>query len=63
MELVGVDLDASADLNATEYAEVAGAELVSCTDLDSGYGKRMERNCDSRRKSGRGQHQRSPSCE
>ena len=36
MELVLVELDAGAELNATEYADVVSAELIGGTDLDSG---------------------------
>jgi hypothetical protein len=54
IELVDVKLDAIAELDATEYAEVTGTELVCSTDLGSGRGRRMESGCDGRRKSGQG---------
>jgi hypothetical protein len=56
MELVVVELD------ATVYVEVAGAELVSGTDLGSGRGKRMECGRDDRGEVGtrRGWHRWSP---
>jgi hypothetical protein len=38
MELAVVALDAGLELNVTEYTEVAGAELVSGTNLGSGRG-------------------------
>jgi hypothetical protein len=36
MELVVIELDTSAELDATKCAEVTSAELVSATDLNSG---------------------------
>jgi hypothetical protein len=42
MELVVVELNAGLELDAMEYAEVAGAELDSGTDLGSGHSRRME---------------------
>jgi hypothetical protein len=42
------------ELNATEYAEVVGAEFIGGTDLGSVYGRRMERGRDGRCESGRG---------
>ena len=41
--LVDAELDASAELDATECAEVADAELVGSTNLGNGRGKRIER--------------------
>jgi hypothetical protein len=46
-----VELDAGAELNATECSEVADAELNGGTDHGSGHGRRMERDRDGRRKS------------
>jgi hypothetical protein len=48
MELVLVELDAIAELDSTEYSEAAGAELVGGTNLNSGRGRRMERDRDGR---------------
>jgi hypothetical protein len=54
MELVVVELDISAELDATECAEIAGAKLIGGTDLGSGRGRWMERNRDGRREYRRG---------
>jgi hypothetical protein len=51
MELVIVELDAGAELNAMECAKVAGAELIGGTDLGSGCGRWMERGRDEKRES------------
>jgi hypothetical protein len=56
MELVVVELDAGAELDATECAEVADAELVGDTDLVSVHSKRMEHGRDGRHESGRERH-------
>jgi hypothetical protein len=65
MEVVVVELDTDADLDAMECAEVAGTKLVGGTDLGSGRGRWMKRNRDGRREYrrvgvwlGRGQLQR-----
>jgi hypothetical protein len=42
MELILVELDAGAELDATECSEVVGAKLGGGTDLGSGCGRRME---------------------
>ena len=47
-----MELDTGMELDATEYAEVAGAELGGGTDLGSGRGRWMERSCDGRREYG-----------
>jgi hypothetical protein len=49
MELVLVELNTGAELDATESAEVAGAKIVGYMDLGSGRGKRMERGRNGRR--------------
>jgi hypothetical protein len=49
MELVLVELEAGAELDVTECAEVAGAKIVGCTDLSSSSGRRMERGRGGRR--------------
>jgi hypothetical protein len=46
MELIVVEIDTGAELDATECAEVAGAELVAGIDLGSGRGRWMERSHD-----------------
>ena len=56
MEVVFVELDNGVELDAIEYREVAGAELISGTDLGSGRGKRMECGRDGRRESRWGRH-------
>jgi hypothetical protein len=43
MDLVVVELNAVAELDTTEYVEVAGAELIGGMDLISGRGRQMER--------------------
>jgi hypothetical protein len=48
MELVVVELDTNAELDATECAEVVGAEL------GNGHGRWMERNSDGRHEYGQG---------
>jgi hypothetical protein len=53
MELVLVEHNAGVELDATEYAEVIGAELVGSTELGSGRGRQMERGHDGRRESRR----------
>jgi hypothetical protein len=42
MELVAVELNTRAELDATECVEVAGAELVGGMDLGSGHGGRCD---------------------
>jgi hypothetical protein len=54
MELILVELDAGTEyVDATECAEVTGAELIGDTDLSNGRGRRMERGRDGRHESGR----------
>ena len=38
MELVVVELDTNAELDATEYAEVVGTEVIGGTNLGNGRG-------------------------
>jgi hypothetical protein len=52
MELVLVEHNAGVEIDATEYAEVTGAELVGSTKLGSGRGRQMEHGHDGRRESG-----------
>ena len=49
-----MELDTGAELDATECAEVAGAELISVTNLDSGRDRWMEHSRDGRREYERG---------
>jgi hypothetical protein len=56
MDLVVVELNAAVELDTTEYAEVAGVELVGGTDLVNGRGRLMERDRDRRRESWLGRH-------
>jgi hypothetical protein len=42
MELVAVELNTRAELDATECVEVAGAELVGGMDLGSGHDGRCD---------------------
>jgi len=49
MELVLVELDTGAELDVTECAKIAGAELGGGTDLGSGCGRWMGRSRDRRR--------------
>ena len=56
MELVVVELDACAELDATEHAEVASAELIGGMDLGSGSDRRMERGRDGRHEFQQGRH-------
>jgi hypothetical protein len=51
MELVLVELDAGAELDATECLEVADAEPINDMDLDCGRDRRMERSRNRRYKS------------
>jgi hypothetical protein len=51
MELIAVELD------ATDYVEVTGAELVGGTNLDSGRSRRMEHGHDRKRESRRERHE------
>ena len=51
MELVLVELDTGAELDVTECAKIAGAELGGGTDLGRGKSRRMERSRDGRRES------------
>jgi hypothetical protein len=44
-----MELDAGAELDATECSEVADAKIVGGTDLSSGRGRRMEYDRDGRR--------------
>ena len=54
MELIVVELDVGAELDATERAEVASVELIGSTNLNSGRDRHMECGRDGRRESGRG---------
>jgi hypothetical protein len=61
-----MELDAGAELDATECMEAVGGDLVGGTDLVSGHGRRMECGHDGRRESGwlaSGADERSPSRE
>ena len=48
-----MELDAGAELDATECSEVASAELGGGTDLGSGRGRWMECSCNGRHESER----------
>jgi hypothetical protein len=48
-----MELNAGVELDATECAEVIGAELVSGMDVGSGRGRQMEHGRDRRRESRR----------
>jgi hypothetical protein len=54
MKLIVVELNTSAELDDTECAEVASAELIDDTDHSSGHGRWMERSHDGRREYERG---------
>ena len=57
MELVVVELDTNVELDATEYAEVVGTEVIGGTDLGNGCGTAgvwSQRGRDGRRESGFG---------
>jgi hypothetical protein len=68
MKHVIVEFDTGAELDATECAEVVGAELVGGTDRGSDHGRWMERNRDERCEYAQGgstdeQLRQNPSCD